>query len=71
VIKHFCDRCGRDITDAIQNQIVVNFIKSETTLRNAKPNRNETIKMELCSGCESELRFFLRGEDKNVKDHRN
>lgn len=35
-----------------------------------KFTNEEIAQLELCNHCESELQFFLRGEDKDAEDYR-
>jgi hypothetical protein len=61
MIKIFCDRCGRELPDHMQVQ---------RELTSAKFTNGELALLELCSPRESELRFFLRGEDNDAESYR-
>lgn len=65
MIKRLCDRCGIDLPVHPRNCVIVKFINSEEVVsRNGESNANETVKLDLCSHCEGELRRFLNGEEK-------
>lgn len=67
MIRRFCDRCGIDLPLNFRNCVIVKITKGTSAERNGGPNTNdanETVKLDLCSHCEGELRRFLNGEEK-------
>lgn len=58
MVKYFCDRCEKEITDAERQNVMTNYIIKKVTI---SPVPFETS-VALCAGCYKELERFVEGE---------
>lgn len=64
MIRHYCDRCGEDITRQIKRHFSTKDIIFEGMERE---NCDDTTRMELCKHCADMLKLWMERGQGNVR----